>query len=201
MDEKIIYKSYSIGKDAEIDDNANTIGGYITTQSPDRVRDEVISDGIDTSSYMKNPVVLFNHDYNLIVGKCVELRTERGRIYAKTFFAPTAFAQEKKDLAKNGFLNTFSIGFKSINFTIKDDGGWIFNKSELLEYSLVAVPMNAEAVITQRNVGNDQIGKLLLEYKESNTLILNELKMLKYYALKGMAESAIKKEIANILKK
>lgn len=201
MNEKIIYKSYSIGKDIEINDKENTIAGYITTQSPDRVRDEVTTLGINLDNYKSNPIVLFNHDYNLIVGKCIEMRHEDGKLYAKTQFAPTEFAQEKKTLAKSGFLNTFSIGFKSIKYTVKDDGGWIFNESELLEYSLVTVPMNAEAVITQRNAQNDNLSKLVLEYQETNALILKELKTLKYFALKGMADSAIENELKKILKK
>jgi HK97 family phage prohead protease len=50
---------------------------------------------------------------------------------------------------KAGLVRGISIGFKAIEKSFRDDGGIRFIRTEIFELSLVTVPANAEATITQ----------------------------------------------------
>jgi phage head maturation protease len=61
---------------------------------------------------------------------------------------PTPLAQEVKELVSEGFLNTLSIGFMSLQYKQNDNSnGIIYESVELLEISIVSVPANPEAVV------------------------------------------------------
>jgi len=130
----------------------------ITTDDQDREGDIVDPGGCDYQAYMaKNPIVLFAHDYSggsgsgtpNIIGRTHELAVDGHKIDATYEFAPTPFAQEVKTLVDGGFLNTSSIGFRSMDYEPLDPknpwNGLHHKKWELLEWSIVPVPMNAEA--------------------------------------------------------
>lgn len=160
-DRPIVYKQF----DAEIappDPNSDDrqIRFTITTSSPDREHDVVAADGVDTSAYMKNPVVLFAHDYHsLPIGRATQLASEPTRIIATTEFASAELnpmADQVYRMIRAGFLRAVSIGFRPLEWAYDEDrGGVNFQKVELLEYSIVPVPANAEALIAARAAGID----------------------------------------------
>lgn len=133
------------------------LSATISTNSPDRANDIVRQDGWDFGDYMKNPVVLWAHDYSHpAVGKNVNMSLSKGpadheSLIAETEFAPTPFARDIFSLYAGGFQRAFSVGFMPDEFEyIKNEDdqvvGFDFQKHKLLEYSTVPVPMNAEAV-------------------------------------------------------
>lgn len=129
----------------------------ITTDDVDREGDIVDPGGCDYQAYMaKNPIVLFAHDYSggaggtiNVIGRTHELAIDGHKIDATYEFAPTPFAQQAKSLVDGGFLNTASIGFRSMDYEPLDPknpwNGLHHKKWELLEWSIVPIPMNAEA--------------------------------------------------------
>ncbi len=115
----------------------------ISTNQTDRYGEIVEQEGIDITNYLKNPIVLWGHDYYLPpIGKTLKLIQQKRKTTAYFVFAPTQFAQEIKSLVKGGFVNMSSIGFISTDFD-RDNG--VHRTSELLEYSLVDVPANPGA--------------------------------------------------------
>jgi HK97 family phage prohead protease len=128
-----------------------------STSSPDRVGDIVVQSGIDLTQYKKNPVVLWGHDHDRPIARCVDIAVAGGRLMATAAF-PEPGIDADADWAYNkikaGLVNATSVGFvpkayEPIN--PRDPGsGYRFTKSELLEFSFVAIPMNAEAVIVGR---------------------------------------------------
>ena len=125
----------------------------ISTGATDRAGDIVEPGGADLSNYLSNPIVLLNHDYDAskIIGKATSVTVEDDKIYARTKFRDTDLGREAFGLASEG-LGGWSIGFRPIEYdSIQDEKGnktrgFRFSKWELLEYSLVAVPMNQEVV-------------------------------------------------------
>lgn len=139
-----------------------TFEAVITTAAVDRDLQIVRPEGIDSDNYMKNPVVMYAHDYSTLpVAKTLELHADDNALVAKFQFPPDGtyeFADIVRRMWAGGFLNATSIGF--IPKSMVDDHGkpvepsaasWrkanaTIDKCELLEFSIVPVPSNQEAL-------------------------------------------------------
>ena len=137
-----------------INEKASEITHIITTASLDRQGDVVEPGGADVANFMRNPVVLADHDYSIhsIIGRASKLEIGGDSITATTTFAKTDLGQQALTLVKSGMARGWSIGFRPIEHeSIKDDKGALkgfrYKKWELLEYSLVAIPANPDAVM------------------------------------------------------
>lgn len=142
----------------------------ISTAAVDRDNDTIDPKGWDLSSYMKNPVVLWAHDYSQPpVGKAVNIKSTASGLQADVEFLPqgvSPFADMIHDMCKGGFLNATSVGFRGMEYDeAKDRKGYDFKKQELLEFSIVPVPSNPEA-LAQRGIKNAQLKQYA---KEMNT--------------------------------
>lgn len=155
----VIHKQF-IAAIKAAEDGSRCITFTITTQAPDRERDVVHSDGVVLDNYLKNPVVLFAHDYrSLPVARCISLERSEGKISATAEFATAdlnPMAEQVFRMIKGGFLNACSIGFKPMEWNYDDERrGVNFLTSELLEYSVVPVPAHPQALVEARAAGID----------------------------------------------
>ena len=137
-------------------------------------RDGVVIEpaGMDFGGYGKNPVVLYAHDLTgrtqsagLPIGRTRRLvRTADGRLRADFEFLPgDPFADRVRNAWRRGFLRGASIGWRIIE-SRPSGGKLVVTKSELLEWSIVAVPADPDAV-------RDAYGRVmrsLLEPDETN---------------------------------
>lgn len=123
----------------------------------DRTGDIVNVDGIELANYKKNPIILWAHDhYGLPIARAVDIRVESGKLTMLLEFAPKEvyeFADTVYKLVKGGFLKGVSIGARVLEAEwILDKNeeiiGRKFNKLELLELSVVAIPADSKALIT-----------------------------------------------------
>jgi HK97 family phage prohead protease len=141
----------------------------ITTDSPDRDNDVIELDGWQFDNYLKNPVVLWAHRYDEpAVGKTLELKKEGNGIKAKVEFATAEenpFAEQLYRLYKNGFMSAVSVGFIPLEYD-NSEGGYHFKKQELLEFSLVPVPANPEALVNLafKGLEAEGIDKTVISY-------------------------------------
>ena len=139
----------------------NVIRFVITTQDVDRAGDIVMADGWDFENYMKNPVVLWCHDYQSApIGRTVKIETRGKKILADCEFAVNLdpFFKLVHDLYAGGFMSAVSVGFQPLKWNyVSEDGrrGIDYLEQELLEYSAVPVPCNANALIAARSAGLD----------------------------------------------
>ena len=125
----------------------------LSTDDVDRHGDVVSADGWRLEAYLRNPVLLWAHDYrHPAIGRAVSLWTEPHRLLAKIEFAPSAFAQEVAALYAHGFQWGVSVGFRPIRWEERRDSrtgaylGLRYLEQELLEVSAVPVPANREAL-------------------------------------------------------
>ncbi|HET6415727.1 MAG TPA: HK97 family phage prohead protease [Polyangiales bacterium] len=154
----------------------------ITTANPDRAGDVVEAGGAQVDSFMRNPVVMADHDYSFekIIGRAMSLEVRDGGIYARTQFRSTPLGEAAYNLAAEG-IGGWSIGFRPIEYdNIKgEDGrtrGYRFKKWELLEYSIVAIPMNADAVSSaiQRGLVGSDIANVFFRMIKAEAPVLPE---------------------------
>ena len=137
--------------DVEVHDD-RTVKFIITTGSADREKDVIDPAGWDVSSYLKNPVVLFAHDYDsLPVARTVSLKQHGDQLIAVAEFASAELnpmAEQVYQMLRQGFLKGASVGFRPLAFTYNEArGGVDFSKQELLEFSVVPIPANAQALM------------------------------------------------------
>lgn len=144
----------------------------ITSGAADRENDVIDPNGWDVSNYLKNPVVLFAHDYgSLPVARTTELVQHGDKLIAVAEFASAELnpmAEQVFNMLKQGFLKGASVGFRPTSFEYNDErGGVDFTGQELLEFSVVPVPANAQALMA---AGLDDIDTELLRQWAEDTL-------------------------------
>ena len=156
-----VRKQFSIvtGEKA-INDEQRTARFVITTQGVDRDNDTVSATGWDVNNFLKSPVVLWAHDYSQMpVARASELvSTPKGLEATAQFPAKGiyAFADLVFEMLKGGFLSATSVGFRPSKWMRNEERGGIdFVEQELLEFSVVPVPANPEALIVARSKGLD----------------------------------------------
>jgi HK97 family phage prohead protease len=97
--------------------------------------------------------ILLGHDYSgLPIGRGVSIGLDGRNLVVEIEFCnaddyPIAGTVEK--LVQSGFMNSVSVGFKPLKWEYLERGMNIL-EAELLEVSIVAVPMNAEAVLISK---------------------------------------------------
>jgi HK97 family phage prohead protease len=147
---------------AEDGETARTIKFTISTNAVDLDNDTVNQDGWDLSVFLANPLVLWMHDNTqLPIGKCISIAVEGGALKATVEFLPLdtpergPFAEAVYQMCRTGFLSATSVGFLPLAYEIaadrSDENSWWpavnFTKQKLLEWSIVTVPANSEALI------------------------------------------------------
>ena len=143
------------------------IEAIVATESEDRHGEILELKGLDTSKYMKNPVVLWAHDYSQPpIGKTLTLKKKDGKLIAKVKFAidEDSFAHKIYKLYKGGYMKAFSIGF--IPKEIDDNR---YTKAEMIEHSSVPIPANSEALalaISKGIITKKDISKFNAERQE-----------------------------------
>lgn len=178
----------------EVDTEERTVTAVISTSAVDRDREVVLAKGAILDNFIKNPVVLFAHDFrDMPIGKALWIKKGRDKITAKIQFATVdqnPVAEQVYQLFKGGFLNAFSIGFdvkKSHVPTPEEikkkpelaEAIRIYDEWELLEFSVVPVPANPEALSTavktkEITLSDDIIKDLELEIEEDEIFIASE---------------------------
>lgn len=151
MDNQVGYSLLTI---KEISDDQRVIRGMATTPDPDRVGDIVDPMG---ASFGKNLPLLWMHDHKLPVGTVnFGQPTKKGIPFEARIPKVSnpsglkARIDEAWESVKAGLIRAVSIGFRPLEYSvIEETGGLRFVKSEIFELSLVSVPANAGATITE----------------------------------------------------
>ncbi len=136
---------------------ADTQTFVLTTETADRVGDIVMLKGLDTSNFKNNPVALVHHRMgDFPVGIWKNLRIHGDALLADLTLAAKGTSQMAdlaRSLIEQGILRAVSVTFKPNEAEPLKPRGMRFTKSELLEASLVSVPMNPRAVMVAKSLG------------------------------------------------
>lgn len=140
---------------AEIKAGAGRVRRFvISTSTPDRDNDTIAVAGWKLDNYRRNPVVLWAHDYqSLPLGRAVSVAVDGDKLVADAEFADHDMANAVLKLIDGGFLRATSVGFRPLTSTYNNArGGTDYTAQELLEFSLVPVPANPEALIQAKSL-------------------------------------------------
>ena len=141
----------------------------INTSGVDRYGTIIEGRGIDTTAYMRNPVVLWQHGrdaqrgFNPIARTTSLVWNEKREAWIATIvWADDDFARDIRAKVRDGFLSAASVSIRPTSrpSTREIEGQHVtqFGESELLEWSIVAVPGNAETLATDRD--DDRLSRL-----------------------------------------
>ena len=178
-----LYKSFEL-KEGE----NGIVEGYASTwtKTPDSYGDIVIK-GAFTETLKKRKAtghpfpLCFNHDFDQIIGAVFEAEEDDYGLKIKASFLNTPAAQEKRELVKEGIVWQFSFAYSVLGSeapTEEEKRQGIFQKLtklDLYEVSLVPVPANQTAVVTDiKNdnntvsiyIGDEKIDKIVLNAEE-----------------------------------
>jgi HK97 family phage prohead protease len=147
----------------------------ISTSAPDRDGDVLIPSGCDLANYRKNPIVLFGHDYEALpVGSTtrIDVRAD-GLVASWQWLSGDDRAQRVRNAYEQGALRAASVGFRPVQSSPRMEGGKLYSKWELLEWSLVPVPANPEAVRMLKAMGLGNGGDVVLDL-DDDVLELDE---------------------------
>lgn len=125
----------------------------ITTPDFDRAQDRIASIGGDLGNYNANPIVLWGHDYNTasaVIGRSNTLEVSDAGIVADFTLRPAVNVFDPQNIVlqlwNQGYIHTASVGFLPKDGKKNERGGMDYSTWELLEWSLVPVPANPQAI-------------------------------------------------------
>lgn len=140
-------------------------------ESVDRSGDIIKQDGWDLANFKKNPVIMGYHDYSKPpVANALSVGVVDGCLKMDILFADKEVSEEADKafrLASSGFMKAGSVGFNPSQYRmatpedVKELGmgvyGVMFEKQELMEFSVCGVPCNANAI--QESIGKGEVNK------------------------------------------
>ncbi len=118
----------------------------------------------------KNVKLIVQHELKSPIGKVTMLKEDDYGLYFEAKIANTPAGDEYLQLMKEGVIDKFSIGYKTIRFKRTEEGGRDLFELKLFEVSPVTIPMNdkaylieAKSEITSENVLDrfDKLAKLV----------------------------------------
>ncbi len=136
---------------SEGDDGSVMIRGMASTADFDRAGDSISAEAWmkgGLNNFEKNPIILFNHDYDKPIGRATGLKAGPNGLELECKISKAAPANVAQ-LVKDGVLGAFSVGFrvKDADYLEETDGLKI-KDAELFEVSVVSVPCNQSATFS-----------------------------------------------------
>lgn len=156
----------------------------------------VLTEGIDTSAFERNPVMLYMHNRDgNVIGRWENIRKDGKRLLGDAVFDDsTELAATVKKQVEKSFLRSVSIGIEQIA-TEELNGVQTVTKCRLIEVSIVDIPSNENAVKLFRRTGG-----YVYNLKELETDPAPEDLKTALIALLGLEESADDKDIIEAVK-
>ena len=146
-----IFNLTSTFKALETEDGSVMIRGMASTADFDRAGDSISAEAWQKgglSNFEKNPIILFNHDYDRPIGRAVGMKAGPNGLELECKISKNA-PGNVAELVKDGVLGAFSVGFrvKDADY-IKETDGLMIKDAELFEVSVVSVPCNQAATFS-----------------------------------------------------
>jgi HK97 family phage prohead protease len=169
---KKLFSEFIVGKAVEGKEGV-IIEGWANKAVVDDVGDLMKFDNVDLGRYKKNPLLLYNHDRNLPIGRVLEIKVSEAGLWVKAIISNStdSLVSYIRDLVSEGILKTFSIGFdpKEENFN-RAEGYNEISKWRLNEISIVTLPANIDAEFAlAKSLGEAK------DYQEARAMVLKAL--------------------------
>ena len=170
-------------------DGKRLVKGYATTPDIDWVQDSVSHEAIKESEeqllHQGTNTVFYNHDVDNAIGKVIKAKADEIGLYVVIEVSKAKDVDNIWIKIKEGILSSFSIRFMPREIKIlKDEEGnvvsYTITKMDLLEVSVVGLPMNKEASIKEvekkkKNINKKATGEKEMKKEEVEKLLDEKL--------------------------
>ncbi len=179
----------------DFNEKENTIKHVISTNEVDRYNESLDPKGMVDENYIKNgqPVLWMHNSFSgsvgpskIVCGTSLYRAKESDKVIAKTRFLNTELGNDVKNFYREGYLNSWSVGWKALAEPQYKKGVSYFSKWELVEYSAVIIPANPGCVnLMFKDLKSNEMynalssGLLIDELKENILSSKSEIKSLK----------------------
>jgi hypothetical protein len=184
------YKTFTVESKA-VDEEQGIYEAMVSTESVDRDGDILLAEGCDITNYLKNPLVLWGHNYwtpDAVVARTLEVSKIAGRgvklVFQFVERGINATADLVHDLWAGGYLRAMSVGFIPKVSESRPEagdggymrGGYIYRVWELLEGSIVTIPANQDALrlafeaMQAKGYGEQELKQVFFEQKRGRVL-------------------------------
>lgn len=142
----------------------------VNSGKEDRHGEVLEMDGLDTKSYMKNPILANAHDYSKpSVGVTKRLMKKDGQLVADFKFATDVDHYDEPKILDGLYRKGYQFAF-SIGFIPHEVEGNRYTKSTMVEFSPVLIPADGNALLLAKQKGLDK--EILEAYNYSS---MNEI--------------------------
>lgn len=135
--------------------------------------------GLNLGRFRANPVMLFSHDSEKVIGRWDDIKIEDGKLTAEAIFDEED--EDGKKIAgkvKRGFLKGCSIGMCISDMYEDENGILIASKSELMEASICAIPSDANAIVlydkNRKRLSVDEVKQMCLSINHKNIIMTEQ---------------------------
>lgn len=151
----------------------------------------ILTKGINIDRFKKNPIMLYKHERDSIIGRWENIRIKGKQLIADAIFDENdTLGLTIKKKVDSGFINSVSVGLNIIEQ--KEN---IITKSELIEVSIVDIPSNPNSVKFNTVLEN---GKTMIYLTLNNLPFIDRLKELLKLD-KNVSENDILENIKKII--
>jgi HK97 family phage major capsid protein/HK97 family phage prohead protease len=132
--------------------------------SIDRMGDVLVPEGCRYAAFLRNPVVLAQHDAASPIARVIDFAVRSDKVLAKIRFPEpgvNARSDEYRALVNAGILGACSVGFIPIRSEPMDGDTWgrRYLEWEICELSIVSVPANSNALFTAKELNRQVMTK------------------------------------------
>ena len=170
---------YEGNGEKEYEEKENDIFTFVvSTPEVDRYGTIIVPSGIDYTAYLANPIVLAQHDSDQWpIGRCLGFAMNGENLEATIQIE--CVTDEGKKLTKlinAGYVKAVSVGIIPTEYeeqTIEGKKVIVYTKSELVEFSVVSVPANRQALLKKslKTLLQESINK----YKKETRMLTPEI--------------------------
>jgi HK97 family phage prohead protease len=147
----------------------NPLEFVLSDESVDRMGDVIRADGWDLRQFKANPIALFGHSHDQILGVWENVRVEGKKLLGSLKLAKPGTSElvdTVRSLIDQRIIKSVSVGFQPVEATPRKSGGFDFVKSLLHEVSVVAVPANPNALAVAKAF-SPEVAKILFVQPDS----------------------------------
>jgi len=202
-----IFSAQAVEAEARaVNEEERSITYVFTSSAVDRFQEIVDPHGADMRAFRQaKRTVFWNHNYNHPIGRSLWEKQEGEKWVGKVQFAgETDTARDIWNLAKAGYIGMTSIGFipSALEITTLDEvkdlhpqnredfdsktNVWVWRKWEMLEYSIVGIGANPEAIEYEKILRNG-----LVQSDTLRNLLIAELQELRLCELESCKEKMV----------
>ena len=144
----------------------NPLEFILSEESVDRMGDVIRAKAWELKDFKANPVALFGHDHNSVIGVWENVRVAGKQLLGQLRLAKpgtSEFIDTVRSLIDQRILKAVSVGFQPIEANNRKGGGYEFVKASLHEVSVVAVPANPNALSLAKHFPPEIVNKLFVK--------------------------------------